>query len=296
MVKNLLLIVNPTSGTMRSKQQLLNICKTFCDADYGVSVHITRCRGDATRCVEERGNQFDVIVSCGGDGTFHEVVNGAAKIDYAGEIGFLPCGTTNDFAQTLQIPKNIAKASLLITYEKAKFLDFASFNKDSYFTYVASFGAFTDVAYSTDQKWKQVFGHAAYVTEALARLKDLRSYSMRISCDGEVYEDEFLFGAVANTLSIGGVMKLKKDQVDLRDGFHEVLLIRNPKKTVDFANLSRELLSGNFENKSVLLFRGKKIVFECDEAIPWCVDGEYADDHKKVVIRTLHNRLRVLYP
>ena len=143
---------------------------------------------------------------------------------------------------------------------------------------------------------KNVFGHAAYVTEAISRLKDLRPYRMTVVCDGETYEDEFLFGAVANTFTIGGVLKLKKDRVDIQDGMHEVLLIRKPKNASDLAQLSVELLSSNYENKSVLFFRGKNVSFTCEEGIPWCVDGEYAGDHKKVEIENLHRAIRVIYP
>ncbi len=296
MIKKLLLIVNPTSGKMRIKSQLMGICKVFCDADFSVNVHITRCCMDATRHVEMYGKEYDVIVACGGDGTLNEVVNGALKIGYEGEVGFLPCGTTNDLASTFSIPKDLNRASLLITYKKSKLVDFGEFNHTRNFSYVASFGAFSEVAYSTDQKLKNLFGHVAYVSEAISRLRDLRPYCMKVNCDGKEVEGEFLFGAVANALSLGGVMKLKRDQVDLCDGFHEVLLIRNPKNSADLANLSKEFLSGNYENKSILFFKGQKITFECDESLPWCLDGEYAGNHSRVHIRNLHNRLRIICP
>ncbi len=296
MKKKLLLIVNPTSGKMRAKNELMAVCKTFCDADFSVNIHVTRCQSDATRVVIEEGKAYDVIVACGGDGTLNEVVAGALKIEFDGALGFLPCGTTNDLANTIKIPKNLKRAAEMITYEGTKPLDFGVFNQNRYFSYVASFGAFTDVAYSTDQKMKNVFGHAAYVTEAIARLKDLRPYHMKVTCDGVEYEDDFLFGATANTLSIGGVLKLKKDQVDLRDGFHEVLLIRNPKTPADMAQLSVEMLSGVYENKSVLFFRGKKILFESREALPWCLDGEYAGMHTNVEIQNLQGKLHLICP
>lgn len=296
MSQKLLLIVNPISGKMKAKNELMRICKTFCDAEYSVNVHITRCRGDAIREVVENGKNFDTIVACGGDGTLNEVVTGALRSQFIGTLGFLPCGTTNDLAESIKIPRNLGKAAELITYGAPRFLDFGNFNHNRYFTYVASFGAFTDVSYSTDQKLKNVLGHAAYVTEAIAKLKDLRAYHMKVTCDENTVEGDFLFGAVANSLSIGGVMKLKKDQVDLSDGLHEVILIRNPKNAQDLANLSREMLSGNYENQSVLFFKGKKIQFQCDEAIPWCVDGEYAGAHEKTKISNIHHKLRIICP
>lgn len=296
MAKKVLLLVNPVSGKAAAKSNLFGIVKALCDADYSVTVHITQRRLDATEKVISEGEGYDLIIALGGDGTFNEVVTGAVRSDYEGALGFLPCGTTNDLAHTLAIPKKLEKASALFASGEPKELDIGSFNRTRYFTYIATFGAFTDVAYSTDQKLKNVLGHAAYVTEAIARLGELRSYRMRVNCDGEIFEDDFLFGAAANSFSIGGVMKLKKEQVSLNDGFHDVLLIRNPKNAVDLANLSKELLSGNFENKSVLFFHAKKIVFDCEEEIPWCVDGEFAGNHSHAVVRNLKNRIRIFYP
>ncbi|MBR2615304.1 MAG: diacylglycerol kinase family lipid kinase [Clostridia bacterium] len=295
MKKKLLLIVNPYAGKMRAKNELLGICKIFCEADFTVTVHVTRCQSDATRAVVYSGREYDVIVACGGDGTLNEVVTGALRIGFTGAIGFLPCGTTNDFAGSLGIPKNLSAAARLVAEGKAGFLDFGSFNGDRTFTYVATFGAFTDVAYATDQKLKNVLGHAAYVTEAIARLKDLRPYRVRVVCDGKEYEDDFLFGAALNSLSIGGVLKLKRELVDLSDGMHEVLLVRNVKNAADLANLSVEILSGNYENKSVLFFRGKEIEFSCREPIPWCVDGEFAGNHETARVRNVHKRLKMIH-
>lgn len=296
MSKKLLLLVNPVSGTNRVKGGIMGVLKIFSEADFITTVHVTRYPGDATEIVEKMGKEFSVIVACGGDGTLNEVVTGALRIRYEGALGFLPSGTTNDFANSLGLPKGILKAAELIATGEARELDFGSFNHLRYFIYVAAFGAFTQVSYSTDQKLKNVFGHAAYVSEAIAHLMDLRKYHVKVNCDGVVYEDDFLFGAAANSLSLGGVMRLKPNQVDMTDGYHEVLLIRNPKNAAEFAQLSAELLSGNFENKSILLFRGKKIVFECDEAIPWCVDGEFAGNFEHADIQNLHNRLRIYFP
>ena len=296
MAKKILLLVNPVSGKTAAKTHLLGIVKEFCDAGHSVTVHITQRRADATAKVIEEGFSYDIIVACGGDGTFNEVVTGAVRSQFEGALGFLPCGTTNDLANTLSLPKKLVQAGALIANTEPKELDIGSFNRTRYFTYIATFGAFTDVAYSTDQKLKNVLGHAAYVTEAIGRLVDLRSYRVRVDCDGEIYEDDFLFGAAANSFSIGGVMKLKKDQVSLNDGYHDVLLIRNPKNAIDLANLSKELLSGNFTNKSVLFFHGKKIAFDCEEEIPWCVDGEFAGNHSHAVVRNLKNRIRIFYP
>ena len=296
MKERMLLIVNPTSGTMRVKNEFLNVCRIFCEAGFSLEVHVTSGPRDGARTVYENAGRFDLVVACGGDGTFNEAVSGALRGHFGGSVGFLPAGTTNDLAGSIAIPKNLVKAAELIAHTPGRFLDFGSFNRNRYFTYIASFGAFTDVSYSTDQKLKHVFGHMAYIAEAIGKVKDLRAYRMRVDLDGDCFEDEFLFGAAFNSFSIGGVMKLKKNLVDLTDGNHEVILVRNPKSAEDVAHLSRELLSGEFENKSVLFLRGKKIVFECEEEIPWCLDGEFAGKHRCARIRNLHERLRVIYP
>ncbi len=292
----LLLIVNPISGKMRIKSELFGVVKTFCDTGWDVNVYMTRATRDATRIVQERCGEFDRIVACGGDGTLNETVAGALRSHYAGEIGFLPCGTTNDLANSLGIPKTLSKSAETVVRETAKYVDFGSFNRNRYFTYIASFGAFTEVSYSTDQNMKNIFGHAAYLMEAARRLDTLRSHRMRVECDGAVYEDDYLFGATANSFVIGGVLKLKKSEVDLADGYHEVLLIRNPKSSQELAQLSKELLSGNYENRAICFFRGKHIVFSAKEEIPWCVDGEFAGKHENVEIRNLHNRLKIIRP
>jgi YegS/Rv2252/BmrU family lipid kinase len=296
MRKNLLLIVNPHSGKMHAKNELLEIVKQFCEKGYAVRVHITRRRRDAVHLVEKEGKDYDQIAVCGGDGTLNEVFTGAIRSRWNGSIGFLPCGTTNDMARSLGIPKDQRAATNLIVTGEAKDLDVGSFTRNRYFSYIAAFGAFTEVSYSTDQTLKNIFGHAAYVAEAARKLINLRTYHIKVNCDGAEYEDDFLFGSVTNTLSIGGVLKLRESDVELADGYHEVLLIRDPKTGQDFANLSRELFSGHFENKSILFFRGKKIILESEEPIAWCVDGEYAGEHRRVEIRNLSQRLKMIYP
>lgn len=297
MPKKVLLLVNPVSGKSRAKTELLGILKVFSEADFVTTVHVTRRSGDATVVVTESGKEYDIIVACGGDGTLNEVVTGALRIRYEGAIGFLPCGTTNDFANSLGLPKDFTEAAELIAKGEAREFDFGAFNRLRHFIYVAAFGAFTEVSYTTNQKMKNLLGHAAYITEGIAHLTDLRKYRMKITCDGEVYEGDFLFGAAANTLSLGGVMKLKPESVDMTDGFHEVILIYKPKSAGDLAKISSAVLARKFEdNKAVLFLRGKHIVFECDEEIPWCVDGEFAGKHQRAEIHNLHNRIRIIYP
>ncbi|MBR4288344.1 MAG: YegS/Rv2252/BmrU family lipid kinase [Clostridia bacterium] len=294
-MKQLLLLVNPTSGKMKVKSYLLEILKIL-SAEYAVSVHVTRFAGDAVLVTKQRGKDFDVIIACGGDGTLSEVVEGALKCDFGGNLGYIPCGTTNDFAESTGIPKTLVKAAKLILEGEAKELDFGMFGANRCFTYVASFGAFTEVSYSTDQKLKNALGHLAYVLEGIAKLKDLRSYPMKIDCDGAKYEGDFLFGSATNTYSMGGVLKLKKSDVDLADGYHEVLLVKEPKTPAELAKLSQDLIAMDFSTKSFLFLKGKDISFTASESIPWCVDGEYAGKHETARVRTLHKKLKIFRP
>lgn len=295
-MKKILLLVNPISGKRAARKNLMDIVRILSGEENFVTVHITRFAFDATQYVIDHGKEYDVLVACGGDGTLNEVISGALRVSYQGEIGFLPCGTTNDLAHSLGLPATLVKAAKIVAQCKAQPLDFGLFNHDRYFTYIASFGAFTEVSYSTDQNMKNIFGHAAYIAEAFSRLKDLRSYHVRIDCDGTVIEDDFIFGAAANSLSIGGVLKLKRDKVDMHDGFHELLLIQKPKNPAALARLSKELISGQYENRAVCFLRGKKITFTCDDPIAFCVDGEYAGLHKTAQILNVHDRVRVIYP
>ena len=296
MPKKLLLLVNPCSGKMRAKRELLTIVQTFCDADFLVNVRITRCRHDATEFVPAYGKEYDVLVACGGDGTLNEVISGALQIGFPGNIGFIPCGTTNDLANTLGLPKSVLDCSRLIVEGKAKYMDFGAFNKNRYFTYIASFGAFTEVSYNTDQKFKNTLGHLAYIAEGIGAVDKIKPYHMVVTCDGQPYEDDFIFGAAANSLSIGGIVKLKKDMVKLTDGQHELLLVRNPRDAAHLAGLLGDLIAGKFTGENILILRGKRIQFACEESIPWCVDGEFAGDHQTVEIRNLHERLKIYRP
>lgn len=296
MEKKVLLIVNPFSGRMRSRTALMDIVKTLCDADFSVNVHVTRCRRDATRIAREESFRYDMLVACSGDGTLSEMMTGAIQANFQGEIGFLPAGTTNDMANTLGLPRNLAKASQLLTYGRPSPVDYGSFNKDQYFGYIASFGAFTEASYQTDQRAKNMFGHLAYVAEGLNSVSAIRPYPMKITCDGKTISGNFIFGAAANSLSIGGIVKLKKSDVDLSDGLHELLLIRAPEMPGDLGLLIAGILAGDFDQDQTVFLKGKHMEFSCKEPIPWCLDGEYAGDWKTATVDNLPRRMAIIRP
>ena len=296
MGKKVLLIVNPFSGKMQAKNELLKIVKTFCDADFSVTIHTTRCRKDATRIAEERAKHFDLVVACGGDGTLNEVMTGVIRSGYTGEIGFLPAGTTNDFANTIKIPRNLAKAAMLITHGSARPMDYGSFNKDQFFAYIASFGAFTEASYNTDQKAKNLWGHLAYVAEGLGSVTTIRPWNISVLCDGKRITGSFIFGAAANSRSIGGIVRLKPTEVNLTDGMHELLLVRKPEMPGDLGATIGSILAGDFDPDHVVFLRGRHIEFQCKTPVPWCLDGEFAGKAKTAVINTLPGRLNIIRP
>lgn len=296
MDKRVLLIVNPFSGKLQAKNELMRIVKTLCDADFSVSIHITRCRKDATRVTEERAKNYDTVIACGGDGTLNEVMTGVIRSGYTGEVGFLPAGTTNDLAATLKLPRNLVKAAELITYGAVRPVDYGSFNKNQFFAYIASFGAFTETSYNTDQKAKNVWGHLAYLAEGIGSVGTIRPYNLTVTCDGERVSGSFVFGAAANSLSIGGIVKLKPEEVDLTDGMHELLLVRTPEMPGDLSATIGSILAEDFDPEHVILLRGKRMEFHCREEVPWCLDGEFAGKCKTALIETLPERLRIIRP
>lgn len=296
MYQRTLLIVNPNSGKKLAHKKLFEIAQLFCGAGTDLSVHITRAPKDAAEVVRARGASRDLIVAFGGDGTLNEVITGALAIRYPGAIGYIPSGTTNDIASSLSIPKDPMKAALAVLSNEPRYLDFGAFNQDRCFAYIASFGAFTEVSYGTDQKAKNAFGYLAYLGTSMSAAAKIRPYHVRVTCDRLEIEDDFILGAVANSHSIAGVVKLRPDQADLTDGVHEMLLVRKTKNPGDFARIVHEVTHGNLESEGLIFLRGSHFVFECDEAIPWGVDGEYAGEHTRAEIRTLHNVIRLIRP
>lgn len=295
-MKKILLIVNPTSGMKRSQKKLLDITKVFCDADMLVTTYTTKRRFDATEFVAAHGRDYDIICAIGGDGTLNEVITGASKIDYHGEYGFIPSGTTNDLANSLGIPKEPAEAARLIAEGEAKFTDIANFGSNRKFTYIASFGAFTETSYSVDQKAKNIFGHLAYVADGINSLSQIKSYEMTVCIDDKEYRGEFIFGAAANALSVGGIMKLEKDKVDFDDGMHEVLLVRKPKNAVQFAQIFTSAINGSYDDSNILFLHGSKITFKAKEKVDWCIDGEFAGSVNVAEIENIHGKLKVIRP
>lgn len=293
MANTLLFIVNPRAGRTRSTAPLFDAVAHFCASGYLVDLQLTQAREDATRLARELGGKFDAVVCCGGDGTLNETVTGLMDLPSPPPLGYIPAGSTNDFAASLHLPDQPLEAARVITASGGRPLDVGSFNGRP-FIYVASFGAFTRASYSAPQNVKNDLGHLAYILEGVKDLSTLRPYRASLATEEECFDGEFLFGAVTNATSVGGLVKLKEDQVCLDDGLFELLLIPNPKSIADLQGLARSLLLQDFTGGGVIFRHVHTLTVQTPEDLPWALDGEFDPGGAQVEIHNLHRRLTFL--
>ena len=277
MDKKLLFIVNPRAGKTKSHAPLFDAVSIYSEAGYLVSVRVTSHRGEATELAEDLGAEFDLVVCHGGDGTLNETVNGVMRIpkEKRPAVSYLPGGSTNDFAASLNISSSPAEAAKSAMRLQPRELDVGKFGERN-FVYVASFGAFTKTTYTVPQDIKNVFGHFAYMLDGVKNLDTLCPYRMKITADGEVFDGEYLFGAISNSTSIAGLMKLSDAEVLFNDGLFELLLVPVPRTPAAMQALILALVNKDYYNSEGLIFRHvKHVTAETAEDIPWTLDGEY---------------------
>ena len=293
-MKHLLLILNPTSGMRKAARNLTDIISVFNRADYDTHVYVTACHGDAVKAVHQLGGDMDIIVCCGGDGTLNETVTGVIEAGLDVPIGYIPSGSTNDFASSLHLSGDVVEAAGQIVSGSETAYDVGRFG-DRYFTYIASFGAFTKASYSTPQNIKNTLGHMAYVLEGMQELTALRPEHIRMELDGETVEDDFLFGAVCNSTSVGGILKLKPDLVDMADGKFEILLIRAPRDLQELHECVMALHNQTY-NCAMITFRSASAVRVLgNPEMAWSLDGEKADGCGEITIENLHRRIILIH-
>lgn len=295
--KRLLLIINPNAGKNKPPHFLDNIIAELHDTGQTVFTKLTESRDHAAEIAESLAPRVDMIVCFGGDGTLNEVINGIMRTAARPLLGYIPAGTTNDFAQSMQISKRPQKAARAIGKGRPRFVDIGHFAYDRYFTYVASFGAFTRVSYSTPQKTKNRIGHLAYVFEGIRSLSNSEEFKprrLKVIANGTEYEDEFIFGAVTNSTSIGGLVKLDRKTVNMNDGLFEVMLIRNPQNFSSLCNIAHDVLQCKYNGKDVIFFQTSNITFLGGENVPWSLDGEYHSGLHEVKIEVVHNALKIV--
>ncbi len=293
--KKLFFIFNPFAGKGGIKNHLLGMIDMFTKEGYEVTVYPTQKQGDGVDAVFHRGGQYDVIACCGGDGTLDEVVTGMMKSGQNSTVLYIPAGSTNDFANSLHLPKNMLRAAKEIIHGEEFPCDLGSFNED-YFVYIAAFGIFTDVSYETKQDMKNVLGHMAYILEGMKRLSTIKSYQLKITCCNEVIKDEFIFGMITNSESVGGFKRITGEFVELNDGEFEVTLIKRPKSALEMNNILQALLLKDIDTDSMYCFRTNHIRIEAREEIPWTLDGEFGGKHKSVEINNLKQAFTIMRP
>lgn len=296
MDRRLLFIVNPRAGKTKSRAPLFDAVTIFSEAGYLVRVAQTRRHGDAAELAERFGAGYDLVACHGGDGTLNETVNGIMRLpkEKRPPLGYLPGGSTNDFAASLSIPSDPARAAQSAMRLQPRELDVGVFN-EKHFVYVASFGAFTRTAYTVPQDIKNMFGHFAYLLEGVKDLETLCPYPMRITADGEVFDGEYLFGAVCNSTSIAGLMKLSPEAVDLADGRFELMLVPVPKTPMQLQRTIRAIIYEEYETSDALIFRHvRRVTAESDGSIPWTLDGEYAPGAPTIEIGIEDNGIRMM--
>ena len=293
-MKKMLFIMNPFAGVKRANRHLADILLTFTQAGYEVITHMTLGRGDATAVAREKGKDVDLVVCCGGDGTLNETLSGVMQLPQRPPLGYLPCGSTNDFAASLHLPTAMDEAARAAVCGAPYPLDVGRHN-DRYFAYVASFGAFTRSSYSATQAAKNALGHFAYILEGLGDLDSLRPYRCAVEADGERFEGEFIFGAVCNSTSLGGLVKLDPACVRMDDGMFELLLLRMPKSALDLQNLINVMTRMQYDYPGVILRHVRHVTVTTDEELPWSLDGEYCPSAPRVEIENLPAAVQLMH-
>lgn len=295
-MKRLLLIMNPAAGTKKANPLLSEILSIFSQAGYECIVWMTQGRGDATELAARYAAEADLIVCIGGDGSFNEVVTGTVKAGVSTPIGYIPAGSTNDFAASLGLSKNVLQAAQDVVTGRPRTFDVGLF-RDRCFTYVASFGAFTKTSYATSQNVKNALGHLAYVLGGLKELSTLHPCRVAVTLeDGSREEGDYIFGAVSNSTSVGGILTLDPAFVDMNDGVFELLLVKYPENMVQLAETVMAVTSQKYDAPSLVFRTARSLRVEADPGMDWTLDGEFAKGSAEIQIKNLHSAIRVIVP
>ncbi len=295
-MKKVLIILNPFAGVRRANKFMTEIMTLFCDNGYVCTVKTTTPTLNGYSIVTELAEGHDLIVCIGGDGTYNEVVSGVIDNEIDIPIGYIPSGSTNDFGASLGLSKNIMKSAENIISGKVQEFDVGSFNGRK-FTYVASCGAFTSTSYSTSTDMKNTFGHLAYILEGIKSIPEIKPEHLKLTFDDKTVENDYLFAAVCNSTSLGGVVKLDKKYVDMNDGLLEILLVRSPKNIGELATAIRDLNAKKYEESTIIdLYSTAKVTIEASTATDWSLDGECQKGTEHIEIENLHSAIKLIIP
>jgi len=292
-MKKMLFILNPCAGTRRANKTFADILAVFNRADFDVRVYVTSGPQDAISAVKRLAPGMDLVVCCGGDGTFNETITGMLESGLNLPIGYIPAGSTNDFASSLNLPTDPVAAALQIVGGTEESYDVGQFD-NRYFSYVASFGAFTKASYATPQYIKNALGHTAYMLEGIRELSQIHKSHVRLELDGEMLEDDYLFGAVCNATSFGGILTLDPNQVDMGDGLFEILLVRAPRELSEITECILAVQKQQYNCRMMTFRSAKEVKVYADGEMSWTLDGEKASSHGATTIANLHHATRLI--
>lgn len=292
-MKKMLFILNPNAGQRRANRYLAEILSVFNRADYDVQVYVTAGRGEAMEVAKTRAGEVDLIVCCGGDGTYNETMTGLLQSGKDIPIGYIPAGSTNDFASSLGLPTSPVAAAKMIAGGVVQRYDVGSFG-GRHFAYVASFGAFTRTSYATPQSIKNSLGHMAYLLEGIQELSQIKTHHLRIETGEEVIEDDFLFGAICNSTSLGGILKLDSSVVDMQDGKFELLLVRAPKDIMELTACLQAVQTKKYNCKMMTFLNTGNLRIYAPEDMPWTVDGEKEEGHSVIDVENIQQAIGIM--
>lgn len=291
-MKTLLYIYNPVSGKGQAASKITSVLEYYTKKGYLVTVYPMYQPGDAATMIENYLDMYDLVVCVGGDGTLHQAVEGYGKTEKKKGFGYIPTGSTNDFAKNLNIPQNFNQAMQMTLEGKEYQIDIGDFSGEK-FIYVAAFGLFTDVSYKTPQKQKNMLGHVAYVLEGMKRLPEIKAVKARFEYNGSVTEGEFIVGLITNSSSVAGFKSPVCTDVDLNDGVFELLLVKKPASLIELGNIASELMSGDFKSDAICYAQVSAVHVE-SEPIEWSLDGEYGGIHENLDIRVIPDGVRII--
>ncbi len=292
-MKKLLLLANFYSGKGIIKPNIADMINYYNSKGFEVTVYSSQHQGHITEIIQKTGSQYDNIICCGGDGTLNETINGIMCLDRKPLLGYIPCGSTNDFAKSINIPTIVEDSYKTAVDGKPFLIDVGKIN-NKYFSYVAGFGLFTNVSYETPQTTKNILGYQAYILTGLKEITNIKTYPIKITYDGGTIEDDIMIGLISNSNSIAGIKMLSGNYADFNDGLFEVLLVKNPSNTSLLKSIVSCLVEKKFDNDMFYSFKTNKLTIESVESIKWTVDGEYSGDYTSAQINVCTQAVQIL--
>ena len=290
--------MNPKSGVMLAPKYLSEIVERFSKGGFITQILMTEARGDARSFAVEYGGDVDVVVVSGGDGTLNEVIDGMITSGHKTKIGYIPSGSTNDFANSIGLTGSIFDCVDTIVEGNDSYFDIGSFN-GRYFSYIASFGAFTSTSYSVPQTIKNMLGHTAYILGGIKDILTIKPIHARIvtdrgTPDEYICEGDYLFGAICNSKSVAGILKLDKQDVDMNDGLMEVFLIRMPKDLLELNEIGINMLNGTLNASQIEIFSAEHVEVDIQPGTHWTLDGEYEEGADHCDINTIESAISLI--